>query len=156
MTKQIRWVGLALMVGVFLGFFALQQETGDNWGLPNEMKVVEVETIEAEWEASDFAALWRNAHGTRVTQSDETSAESDNTRSVSGGIWRLVGVVAISGEKVAYLMSPENKVVVVREGEEFGEDHHVTEIKKKSVSYKDPESESYLLSLYPKRTEVEL
>ena len=146
------------MIGVVLGSFSVQQVTEDKRIPPDEMTLVEVETIEVAWDESDFAALWRNVHGSSATRSDETFSESGSTLpgSGSGGIWRLVGVVAISGEKMAFLMSPENMVVVVKEGQEFGGNHHVTEIRTKSVSYRDPENESYVLSLYRERREVEL
>jgi len=146
-------------MGVFLGSFSVRQDTQDTEGKgisSDEMTMVEVKTVGMGWVASDFAALWRNVHDTEVAQTAEALSDSDRTAFGSEGGWRLVGVTAISGKKIAYLMSPENRVVDVREGGEFGGSHHVTEIRKKSVSCRNSENESYVLSLYQKRTEVEL
>ena len=151
---QIRWAGLALVIGVFLGFVSLQHDTGANQPLPNEMTVIEIDAVKPILEASDFATFWRNVHDPLVTPSDEISAESGST--TNEGTWRLVGVVAIGREETAYLFTSDGELVAVREGEEFGGNYLLTEINKKSVSYKNPEHENRVLSLYGTATEVEL
>ena len=54
------------------------------------------------------------------------------------------------------MFTSDGELVAVREGEEFGGNYLLTEINKKSVSYKNPEHENRVLSLYGTGTEVEL
>ena len=48
MTDQLRWMGLALIMGVFLGSFSVRQDTQDTEGKgisSDEMTMVEVKTV---------------------------------------------------------------------------------------------------------------
>ena len=57
MKMQIRWAGLALVIGVCLGFVSLQHDTGANQPPPNEMTVIEIDAVKPILEASDFATF---------------------------------------------------------------------------------------------------
>ena len=74
--------------------------------------------------------FWRDVHDPVGAASEEVGAEPEDT--TNKGTWRLVGVVAIDAEETAYLLTSDDELVAVKEGEEFGGNYLVTEIKKKS------------------------
>ena len=154
MRIQLRWVGMAIIVSLFLGFFSVRIDTSSNQPPPNEIATKEINLVKPILGTAEFAMFWRDVHDPVGAASEEVGAEPEDT--TKEGSWRLVGVVVIDAEETAYLLTSDDELVVVKEGEEFGGNYLATEIKKKSLNYKNPEHENRVLRLYGTGSEVEL
>ena len=154
MRKKFQLVGLVIIISFFWGFFSSRVVMQADQPRRNEMATSEVDQVQPVFDSSEFTTFWRNVHEPVQDLSQEVS--DDQEGNVRGGVWRLVGVVAIGAEEKAYLLTSGNELVTVREGEKLGGDYLITEINKKSVRFSSPEHGNLLLRLYEIGAELEL
>ena len=156
MKLNYRYFAVAFLTGVALGLVSFSRDHGTSKQNSTELSEVEVDEVKLDWDAAGFKNFWRNVHGPSLTSNKLVEKGSEAEGFSSNGSWRLLGVVAIAAQRIAYISNAENQLFVVKEGEEFGEKNLVTQIKNKSVTYKNFESENQVLSLYQVYSEVKL
>ena len=147
MRLSYQSLGVAVIAGFFFGFVSFQRSDSEESASSSQMREAEVETVMKLPDSSGFKTFWRDVHGPPLKTSAEVSPEAAK---VSGReTYRLIGVVAIGSERVAYLSTADEKVVALKKGEGFGEDKYIKDINKKSLTYINAKNENQVLSLYP-------
>ncbi len=151
-------LGLVIMLSFGGGFFSVGIDTDTNSPQSNEIVINEDAPASPALDASEFAMFWRNVHEEAGEVRSALSAESES-KSKEGATklaWRLVGTAMIGPKETAYLLNADDRLVVVKEGEKFGDDNFVTKINKKSISYTSSADGNLELKLYGIGTELAL
>ena len=92
--------------------------------------------------------MWRDSSSPGLSDEEINAVDLASSGPEDRASWKLVGVIKADDRYVAYLISPTNESVVVRESDSFGEDLQVVEIGRTNLRYKTSAGEVLDLRLY--------